>query len=122
MNELILLVEDEDAILMAMQLYLQRSGYRVIKAQTGPDGLKAAMSERPDLIMLDLLLPEMNGFLVLEALKENPSTADIPVVICSAKTQESDQKRARELGADGFLSKPFTPGQLLAKVKQYLPQ
>lgn len=116
----ILIVEDEPNILMTMRLCLEKSGYEIQAATTGTEALNQAFSQPPDLVLLDLRLPEMNGFLVLEALRENETTAKIPVIVCSARTQVADKRRVKDLGADDFLEKPFLPSQLLDKVRSYL--
>jgi DNA-binding response OmpR family regulator len=116
----ILIVEDEQNILMAMRLCLERAGHTVETAVTGTEALNLAFNQSLDLVLLDLRLPEMNGFLVLEALRENESTAKLPVIVCSARTQEADKRKVKGLGADGFLEKPFLPSQLLEKVKPYV--
>lgn len=105
---------------MAMRLCLERAGHAVQTATTGTEALNLIFSQPLDLVLLDLRLPEMNGFLVLEALRENEDTAELPVIVCSARTQEADRRRVKELGADDFLEKPFLPSQLLEVVRPYL--
>lgn len=113
-------MEDEQNISTAMRVCLERAGHCVQIAATGTEALNLAFSQPPDLVLLDLRLPEMNGFLVLEALRGNEITSEVPVIVCSARTQEADRRKVKELGADGFLEKPFLPSQLVDVVRSYL--
>lgn len=116
----ILVVEDERDILHLVKLYLEKEGYRVVTAATGPDGLKAARSEHPDLLVLDLMLPDMDGLEVCKRLRADPQTATLPIIMLTAKAEESDTIIGLELGADDYVTKPFSPKALVARSKALL--
>ena len=116
----ILIVEDERDILQLVKLYLEKEGYRVSTAATGPDGLKAARSEHPDLLVLDLMLPDMDGLEVCKRLRADQQTATLPIIMLTAKAEESDTVIGLELGADDYVTKPFSPKALVARVKALL--
>jgi DNA-binding response OmpR family regulator len=114
----ILVVEDEPAIAELLRSYLERGGYQVVQAATGADALRLAEQSRPALITLDLGLPDVDGFTLLEWLKQQPSTAAIPVVILSAS---EDRQRGTLLGCVDYLVKPFSQQTLLNHVQAQLP-
>lgn len=114
----ILVVEDENNILKSVEYCLEQAGYIVVTAQDGLSGIQIALETKPDLILLDLILPKMNGYLVCETLKSEESTSSIPIVVMSAKAEEEDFQKARVQGADDYLVKPFTPDELRKKVKE----
>lgn len=116
----ILVAEDEKNVRLTVELCLEGAGYEVICAGDGIRALQMAKEGKPDLILLDLVLPGMSGFLVLEALRSEPSSRDTPVVIISARAQDDDIRKARQLGANDYLVKPFTPDSLLRVVKNYV--
>lgn len=116
----ILVIEDECNIRLSVEICLEQAGYKVLMAQDGLTGLQKALEIHPNLILLDLILPRMNGYLLCEALKNEESTRYIPVVIMSAKTEDEDIKKAKEAGADGYIIKPFTPTELRKKIKEFL--
>lgn len=116
----ILLVEDERDLLELLKYNLDREGYEVLTAETGEDGLKLVRSAAPDLILLDLMLPSMDGLEVCRSLKTKADTADIPVIMLTAKGEEIDIVRGLELGADDYITKPFSPRILMARVKAVL--
>jgi CheY-like chemotaxis protein len=99
-----LIVEDDMTCVYLWQRYMKRSGFRAISTQEGKGALDMARKERPDLVVLDVMLPDIDGWEVLQALKADPSTRDIPVLICSALREE---KRSIAKGADGYLQKPI---------------
>jgi len=101
----ILLAEDDRFLRRAAEATLKRNGYTVISAVDGEETLRLARAELPDLILLDLIMPKMQGFEVLRQLKQDPATRDIPVVVLSNLSQDSDTKQAEELGAAGYLVK-----------------
>ena len=113
----ILIVEDERDILQLVTLYLGKEGYRTISAATGKDGLARALSDHPDLVILDLMLPEMDGLEVCKRLRTDPKTAALPILMLTAKAEESDTVIGLELGADDYVTKPFSPKTLVARVK-----
>ncbi len=114
----ILVVEDDGAILFALQKNLQFEGYEVILASDGETGLRRALEDRPQLIVLDIMLPRMSGFEVCEAIRKQE--IDIPVIFLSAKAQEMDRIAGLNLGADDYITKPFSIRELLARVKTVL--
>ena len=119
-REKILVVDDEEDILELLRFNLSRDGYRVVCASSGEQGLKLARSEMPDLIVLDLMLPGVDGLEVTRHLKDDPKTKAIPVTMLTAKGEESDIVTGLELGADDYITKPFSPRVLLARVKAVL--
>ena len=116
----ILVVEDEKDILQLVKLYLEKEGFRVVMATTGPDGLKQVAQEKPDLVVLDLMLPEMNGLDVCKRLRAKTETAMLPIIMLTAKAEESDTVIGLELGADDYVTKPFSPKELAARVSALL--
>jgi DNA-binding response OmpR family regulator len=116
----ILVVDDENNIRKSIEFCLEQAGYSIITSQDGLTGMQLALESKPDLILLDLVLPKMNGNLVCEALKSEESTSSIPIIIMSAKAEEEDIEKARMHGADDYLVKPFTPNELRKKVKEKL--
>jgi two-component system phosphate regulon response regulator PhoB len=119
-KEHILIIEDEEDILALVQYNLLREGYRVTCATSGEDGLQQARTEAPDLILLDLMLPGMDGLEVCRALRKAPATAHIPVVMLTARGEEADVVAGLELGADDYIPKPFSPRVLIARVRTVL--
>jgi DNA-binding response OmpR family regulator len=113
----ILVIDDEKGIAMALRFTLQGAGYIVISAVDGVSGMEKAFSELPDAILLDLVLPKLNGFLVLEGLKQNEETRTIPVIVLSARADEEDIRKARSLGASEYLVKPVKSAELLQLIK-----
>jgi two-component system phosphate regulon response regulator PhoB len=116
-REKILVVEDEEDILELIRYNLTREGYRVDTATSGEDGLRAAMRDKPDLVVLDLMLPGIDGIEVCRRLKADPQTRFIPVVMVTAKGEEVDVVTGLELGADDYLTKPFSPKVLIARLR-----
>ncbi|HHW73707.1 MAG TPA: response regulator [Firmicutes bacterium] len=121
MGKRILLVEDEKNIILGVRTCLDAVGYEVEIAENGELAMEALQRSHPDLILLDLMLPKVNGFEVLESLKSDPETETIPVVVLTAKAEEEDRQRAMGLGADAYMTKPFKPQELWDLLKNYLP-
>lgn len=119
-KEKILVVDDEDAILELVRYNLVSSGYDVICAASGDKALHAVESERPNLVILDLMLPEINGLDVCRRLKADAKSKDIPIIILSAKGEEADIVIGLELGAADYVTKPFSPRILVARVRAVL--
>lgn len=113
----ILIVEDERDILELVKLYLEKEGYRTVTAATGSEALTRTAEEKPDLIVLDLMLPEIDGLEVCKRLRSNQDTALLPIIMLTAKAEESDTVIGLELGADDYVTKPFSPKALVARVK-----
>ncbi|MGZ8383939.1 MAG: response regulator transcription factor [Nitrospira sp.] len=116
----ILIVEDEKDILQLVKLYLEKEGFRTVSAMTGTEGLRQVKAEHPDLIILDLMLPEMDGLEVCKRIRLNQDTALLPILMLTAKAEESDTVIGLELGADDYVTKPFSPKALVARVKALL--
>jgi len=119
-GEKILIVDDEEDILELVVYNLSREGYQTISAVSGEEALKKSRSETPDLIVLDLMLPGIDGLQVMKALREDSVTKSIPTVMLTAKGDEADIVTGLELGADDYVSKPFSPRVLLARVRAVL--
>jgi len=117
MPKKILVIEDEKDIQELLQLYLKRDGYEVHIARDGETGLRKASQERYDLILLDLMLPQVDGLEICRSLRSRPQTADIPIIMITAKVEESDRIVGLEMGADDYITKPFSPREVLARVK-----
>jgi two-component system alkaline phosphatase synthesis response regulator PhoP len=117
MSKTILVIDDEPKIVEICRDYLVAAGFDVITASDGPQGLAAARRERPDLIVLDLMLPGMDGLDVCRELRREGST---PVIMLTARVEESDKLVGLELGADDYLTKPFSPRELVARVRTVL--
>lgn len=121
MAKRILVVEDEEDVLRVVTLRLESSGYEVIPAVDGLDGLDKAKRSKPDLIILDVMLPKMDGYKVCKMLKFSEDYKDIPIVILTAR-MESNKKLAEELRYDAYITKPFDFAALLQTIKQLLKE
>ena len=105
----VLVVDDEADIVALVAFHLAKAGYRVSTASTGPDALEAARREHPSLIVLDLMLPGLSGYEVLEQLRAGGASRDVPVLMLTARREEEDRIHGLSLGADDYLTKPFSP-------------
>lgn len=114
----ILTCDDERNIVRLIQVNLERQGYDVVTAYNGRECLEVVEREHPDLIVLDLMMPEMHGFEVLEVLKKNPETAQIPVIMLTARTQDQDVLKGWQAGVECYLTKPFNPIELITFIKR----
>jgi len=119
-KEYVLVVDDEEDILELAEYNLSKEGYEVVSARSGEEALKKIQSEKPNLVLLDLMLPGLDGFEITRQLKRNPETADIPIVMLTAKGEESDIVAGLELGAEDYITKPFSPRVLIARVRTVL--
>ncbi len=119
-KEKILIVDDEKDIVKMLNYNLKKEGYRTVDAHDGEDALDLAVREHPDLIILDLMLPGIDGLEVCKQLKKEVKTSLIPVIMLTAKTQETDKIVGLELGADDYVSKPFSLKELIARIKAVL--
>lgn len=117
MLQKILIVEDEVDIAALISFNLERAGYRVDMAHDGREGLEKILHEQPDLVILDLMLPGMDGYAILKEMQRDPRTHSTPVLMLTAKTQTDDRIRGLESGADDYLTKPFSPKELLLRVQ-----
>lgn len=120
MKETILIVEDEKDIVKMLEYNLGKEGFKTLSARAGETALELVGKEHPDLIILDLMLPGIDGLEVCKALKEEKRTASIPIIMLTAKSQESDKVIGLELGADDYITKPFSPRELIARIKAVL--
>ena len=116
----ILIIEDEHDLVELIMLRLEANGYEAMAAYDGEEGLRAAKEEKPDLIVLDVMMPKMNGFDVCRKLKDDEKFKRIPILMLTVKFQPNDIKFAKELGADEYLTKPFEPEILLNKIRELL--
>ncbi len=119
MNKKLLIVEDDEALLKILQLLLENS-YDLILAMNGKQGLELATSQRPDLILMDVMMPEIDGLEVLQRLKDDPKLATIPVILMTAKVDDENIYGGYQLGADYYIPKPFTNDQLLNGINMFL--
>ena len=119
-GEKILVIEDDQDIADLLQYNLERERYHVVLAATGEKGLEAARQKSPSLILLDLMLPGINGLDVCRTLKDDATTRSIPIIMISARTEEADIVSGLELGADDYITKPFSPREVLARLRAVL--
>lgn len=116
----IVIVEDDEDISDLVAFNLQRQGWMVHQAYTGPEGLETVRTHLPDLVVMDIMLPGCDGFDVYRAMKENPATADIPVLFLTARAQLEDRLTGLRLGADDYMTKPFSPKELVLRVRNIM--
>jgi DNA-binding response OmpR family regulator len=116
----ILVVDDEPDVLLLCRMNLEHAGHQVIEAPDGEQGLLLARKHRPDAVILDLMLPNVDGYEVLRSLNEDPASVDLAVVVLTAKARQEDRVRCLRSGADEFVTKPFSPGSLVDTVEQLL--
>jgi two-component system phosphate regulon response regulator PhoB len=120
LGERVLVVDDEPDILALVTYHLARAGYRISTATTGTEALQAAREEQPSLVVLDLMLPELSGFEVLERMRGDKALAETPVLMLTARRDEPDRVKGLSLGADDYLVKPFSPQELVLRVRNIL--
>lgn len=120
MSHRILVVDDEPDITALVAYHLAKAGYRVSTAANGPDALKAAREERPDIVILDVMLPGVSGYDVLAELRRREETKEVGVILLTARREEPDRIRGLSLGADDYLTKPFSPAELALRVNALL--
>ena len=116
----VLVVEDERDIAALVAYHLTKEGYRVRTAYTGQEALEAMGADRPDLVLLDLMLPGFSGYEVLQEVRRRPEIAEVPVVVLTARRDEADRVQGLELGADDYVTKPFSPRELVLRVAAVL--
>jgi len=119
-GETILIIEDDTDIQELVQYNLERQGYKVIAAADGETGFKLALQTNPDLVLLDIMLPGIDGLSVCRRLRENNDTRHLPIIMLTARGEESDVVVGLELGADDYVTKPFSPKELIARVRAML--
>jgi two-component system alkaline phosphatase synthesis response regulator PhoP len=118
----ILVVDDEIYIVHILDFSLGMEGYEVITALDGEQAVERAQAEKPDLIVLDIMMPKLDGYETCKILKGDPATRDIPVILLSAKGRNIDQKIGFEVGADDYITKPFSPRKLVERINGILGQ
>lgn len=116
----VLIVEDNDLNMKLFHDLLEAHGYNIVEARTGPEALKRAFETRPDLILMDIQLPEVSGLEVTQKIKENSELADIPVIAVTAFAMKGDEERIRNGGCEDYIAKPISVSTFLEKVKRYL--
>lgn len=116
----ILIVDDEVQLVLMLKFRLKTMGYEVLEAYNGEEGLRVARREKPDLILLDIMLPMKDGYEVCLELKNDPGYSDIPIVLFSAKTEEADIEKGEKVGADAYITKPFESTVLVDKIEELL--
>src|SRR4051812_28138319 len=116
----VLVVEDERDIAALVTYHLTKEGYRVRTAETGQEALDGILAERPDLVILDLMLPGLSGYEILAEMRARRDSAELPVVVLTARRDEADRVKGLELGADDYVTKPFSPRELVLRVSAVL--
>ncbi len=122
MRKKILIVEDIPGLIHILQLEVQRLGYETILASNGEEAVEMAIAQLPNLIMMDIMLPEMDGFEAARQIREDPHTRAIPIIAVTALSSRKDKKKCLERGCDDYLSKPFTASQLSSSITRLLKQ
>ena len=112
------MVDDDPVILRLIEVNLDLEGFDVVTANRGEDAIEKAVSSSPDLMLLDLMMPEMSGWELAERLQKDKKTAGIPIIFLSARTQDEDRRRGEELGVAGYVTKPFDPADLVATIRK----
>ena len=118
----ILIIEDDPEAAHILELSLKREQYKITITLNGMQGLVSVQTAQPDLVLLDLMLPDIDGYKVLRRIRANPLTAELPIVVVSAKTQDADKLMAAQLGANGYLTKPYRRADLLNMIQACLPK
>lgn len=120
MSERILIIEDDRSTARLTEYTLQQAGYEVDVASDGFEGLRRALAEHPDLIILDIMLPGLDGYEVCHRVRQKPETANLPILMISAKARQDDKDIGLRVGADEYLTKPVDPSEILARVESLL--
>lgn len=116
----ILIVEDDVMLLETMKFRLEASGYEIIVAENGKEGSFKAMSEKPDLILADIMMPELDGIAMVKIIRANSDLKTVPIIVCSALGRDEDIKKAMETGANDYITKPYESDVLLKKIEDLL--
>jgi len=116
----VLVVEDETALITLLRYNLEREGFRVIEAHDGEEALVTSQEERPDIILLDWMLPHISGLEVCRRIRRTPETREIPIIILTARGEEADKVRGLDSGADDYVTKPFSPTELISRLRAVL--
>jgi len=120
MSKTVLVADDEPSIVVSLEYLLEREGYRVLVARDGEEALAVVQAQRPDLILLDVMMPRMSGFDVCQRIRESSSAHDILIVMLTAKGRDIEINKGLELGADAYITKPFSTRELMATVRELL--
>lgn len=120
MSKKVLVCDDEPYIVESVSYVVRKAGYEAVIAEDGEEALRMGRAESPDLIFLDIMMPKLSGYDVCKALKEDPSTRNTYIVMLTARGQEEDERKALEMGADEFMTKPFSPRKMRAKLLEVL--
>ena len=120
MAKIVLVIDDDGHTLRLLEFALTKAGHEVVTASRGKEGLEKALQQPPDLAIIDLMMPQMDGYEVCRRLRQNERTADVLILVFTARIQEIDRQTALEAGADEFLTKTATPGELVSKVESLL--
>ena len=121
MGKRVLVIEDHEDNRRIVRDLLRATGYEMIEAVTGEDGVAAAERERPDLILMDIQLPGIDGYEATRRIKANPELSNTPVIAVTSYALSGDDQKAFDAGCDGYVTKPYSPRMLLAKIREYLP-
>jgi two-component system cell cycle response regulator DivK len=122
MNKRILVVEDQEDNLQILRDLLTSAGFEIIEAKDGEAGVRAAVTERPDLILMDIQLPVLDGYEATRRIKAHPALTATPIIVVTSYALSGDDIKAREAGCTAYVPKPYSPRQLLAKIREFLPQ
>ncbi|TVO76941.1 response regulator transcription factor [Sedimenticola selenatireducens] len=120
MTQHILIVDDEKNIVISIDYLLRREGFEVSVAHDGEEGLNLIKSQHPDLVLLDVMMPKLNGFQVCELVKQDPALASVRIIMLTAKGRDAEKEKGLALGADAYITKPFATRDLVAQVKALL--
>jgi two-component system cell cycle response regulator DivK len=121
MTKRILVIEDQEDNRRILRDLLSSVGYQLIEAENGEDGVAAAAADRPDLILMDIQLPLLDGYEATRRIKAQPALSAIPIIAVTSYALSGDEDKARAAGCEGYVTKPFSPRELLAKIREYLP-
>jgi two-component system, cell cycle response regulator DivK len=122
MSRLILVVEDQEDNRQILRDLLTSADYEMTEAENGQEALEAVAKQKPDLILMDIQLPVMDGYEATRRLKGNPAYKDIPIIVVTSYALSGDEGKARDAGCDAYVTKPYSPRQLLAKIREFLPK
>lgn len=121
-QQTILIVDDEPYMIRLLQHHVERAGYKMVKAVNGRDALEKVTLAKPDLVIMDVMMPEFNGLEVLAEIRKNPDTETLPVIIMTANAQRFTKEEAETAGVSAFLTKPFSPTQLMLEIRKRLDE
>ena len=122
MSKRILVVEDQEDNRQILRDLLASADYEMVEAENGQEALTAVVEHMPDLILMDIQLPIMDGYEATRRIKADPATKSIPIIVVTSYALSGDEGKAREAGCDAYVTKPYSPRQLLAKIREYLPK